>query len=193
MKIIIAFALISALIGIPHASAQTTTIAQIVSEIDTKTPDPKKPKYCSGGVFKPCVCWKDVTKRVMYRPSVKECRGGSAIILTGSYAGAFSAVLRNIENADRIPVPSKATVNGCSKELASSESPPNRCSLFKAQKVIRVSNDGDDVTVHCMGARGNSFYGRQARRITIKLADRPNDSSDPLVRVCLKSPLENLN
>lgn len=175
------------------AVAETTTIAKILTELDTTTPDPKKPKYCSGGVFKPCVCWQDVTKRVMYRPSVRECRGNAAIILSGSYNGAFSAVLRNRENADRIPVPSKATVNGCSKALASSVAPPNKCSLFKAQKVIRVNNDGGDITVHCMGSRGNSKYGSLARRITIKLADSPNDSSDPIVRVCLQSPLKNLN
>lgn len=173
--------------------AQTTTIAKILAERDTTTKDPKKPSYCSGGVFKPCVCWPDVTKRVMYRPSVRECSGNAAIILSGSYAGAFSTVLRTGENADRIPIPSKATVNGCSQELASSVAPPNRCSLFKAQKVIKVEDDRGDASVHCMGTRGTSVYGRMARRITIKLADSPNDTNDPIVRVCLRSPLKGLN
>ena len=195
-KLILITAFIALLINFSVTSAYSqamTTVAKILAERDTTTKDPKKPKYCSGGVFKPCVCWQDATKRVMYRPSVRECGGKAAIILHGTYAGAFSAVLRNRENADRIPNPAIQTVNGCTKALASSAAPPNKCSLFKAQKVIKTSDDRGNVAVHCMGTKGTSSFGMTARRITIKLADVPNATTDPLVRVCLRGPDKNLN
>lgn len=197
-KLILSGLVIGALLPAALSHAQvTTTIQQILAERDTTTTDRQKIRYCNGGIFKPCVCWQHATKRVMYRPKVRECGGKAAIILSsnpnGSYVNAFSAVLRNVENADRIPDPRIETVGGCTKELASSESPPNRCSVFKAQKVIRAGDDRGDIKVHCLGAAGNSRFGKMARRITIKLADSPNDSNDPIVRVCLQSPLKNLN
>lgn len=197
MKYLIPLSLVVVCFFAASASAQgISTIAKILTERDTQTANVKSPKYCSGGVFKPCVCASDVTKRIMYRPAVRECGGNAAVILFGPYLGAFSAVLRNVENADRIPNPkdlSQAMVNGCSRELADSAAPPNRCSLFKAQKVIRAEDSRGAIAVHCMGAAGSSVYGRKARRITVKLSDSPNSSNDPLVRACLGSPLKDLN
>jgi len=189
--LLIIFATFAMLPMVVQAQLGTVTVAEIMEQRDTTTPDVKKPRYCSGGVFKPCVCAKDVTKRVLYRTSVRECGRKAAIILTGSYAQSFSVVLRDAENKDRVPF--ATTVNGCSFALAQSVSPPNRCSVFKAQKVIKLSDDRGPVRVHCMGASGGSAFGKRARRMTVKLADSPNDSNDPIARLCLNSPTKNLN
>jgi hypothetical protein len=169
---------------------KTVSLVQIMEDRDTTTPNKKKPRYCDGGRFKPCVCYKDVTKRIMYRPSVKECNGNAGIILHGGYSGAFSAVVRNKENTDRVPA--NELINGCSTEdrdiLALS-----KCSVYKAQKVIKTYDYRGNVTLHCLGAKGNSNYFKRVSRITVKIADKPGTTDDPIARVCLKSPTENLN
>lgn len=167
-----------------------TTVSEIMAERDMTTKDVSSPRYCSGSVFKPCVCAPDVTKRVQYRPMVKECGRKAAIILSGKYAGAFSAVIRDVENADRIPA--KSFVNGCTK-YERDVLGLSKCSVFKAQKVLKYKDERGDVTVHCLGAAGNSAFFKRARRITVKLADRPNSSADPLARLCLYGPTKNLN
>lgn len=63
------------------------TISEIVEARDLETPEKKKPRFCRGGAFKPCVCPRDVNKKVQYRPAVKECNGKAAIILSGRYSG----------------------------------------------------------------------------------------------------------
>jgi hypothetical protein len=179
--------------SIASAQVATTTVAQIMAERDTTTPNIKNPRYCTGGsspLFKPCVCPRDVTKRAQYRPSVKECGRKAAIILNGSYASAFSAVVRDVENADRIP--KKELINGCTVQERDGLG-LNKCSVFKAQKVLRYSDERGAVAVHCLGAPGTSRFFRRAGRITVKLADAPNSTNDPIARLCLAGPTKNLN
>lgn len=173
-----------------NAQLVVTSVADILASRDTTTTDKEDPKYCSGGVFKPCVCAADVTKRVQYRPIVKECGRKAAIILNGRYASAFSAVIRDVENADRIPA--KSFINGCTKYERDTLG-LNKCSVFKAQKVLKYEDERGTVSVHCLGAPGNSAFFKRARRITVKLADKPNSSADPLARLCLYGPTKNLN
>ena len=192
MKKHIALILVSLLVVFSNAAfaQRTTTVAQILTERDTTTPDVKNPKYCHGGVFKPCVCAKYVSKKIMYRPAVSECKGNAAIILADKYAASYSAVIRNNENADRIPA--KALINGCSKHERD-DLGLNKCSVYKTQKKILAEDDRGQITVHCMGAKGSSAYFKRAQRITVKLRDSPNDNKDPLVRACLFGPTKNLN
>lgn len=191
MKIRILFLSLFLLLVQQQAWAErTTTVAQILAERDTTTKDVKKPHYCYGGVFKPCICARDVSKRILYRPSVAECKRNAAIILTGKYAASYSAVVRNNENADRIPA--NELINGCSVHERDTLG-LNKCSVYKSQKKILAEDERGQVTVHCLGAKGSSSYFNRAQRITIKLSDSPNDSNDPLVRACLFGPNKNLN
>jgi hypothetical protein len=148
-------------------------------------------KYCQGGRFKPCVCWQDVSKDLLYRPIYEGCGGRAAIIGRGRYLTAFSAVVRDRDNRDRWPV---SGFNGCTFSVAQSEAPPARCSAFKAQqRFTEVTPEGIRQTVHCLGASGTSRLFKRVSRVTIKLSDRPNSTEDPLARMCLKSPKEPLN
>lgn len=152
-------------------------------------PIKKKPKYCNTGPFKPCVCPADVPSIVQYRPAVKECSGKAAIILSGKYKDVFSVVVRDKENKDRWPVNG---INGCTP-YETNVLALNKCSAFKAQKVIDVSNDTGDATVHCLGASGYSGLFKRVRRMTAKIADVPGSTTDPLARWCLKGPAAPLN
>jgi hypothetical protein len=184
--------LVSIVFFAPYTNAQVTTVAKILAERDTTTPNKKKPRYCTGGAirFKRCVCAPDVTKRVQYRPIVKECGRKAAIILNGTYASAFSAVVRNVENADRIP--KNALINGCSIYDRDTLG-LNKCSVYKAQKVLKYEDERGTVSVHCLGAPGTSSYFKNARRITVKLGDAPDSTNDPIARLCLAGPTKNLN
>lgn len=152
---------------------------------------PTRVRYCQGGRFKPCVCPRDVTLEVQYRPAVEECNGNAAAMLYGKYRSSFSVVLRDNENRDRWP---RSGFNGCSAALADSKSPPAYCSMFKTQETVAVSigtpNKG---RLHCFGAPGYSSFMSRVVRVTIKLADVPGSNSDPLVRLCLNGPTEPLN
>ena len=166
-----------------------STIAQILEDRKLNVADKRNPSYCQGGVFKPCVCARDVTKLVQYRPSVKQCNKRAAIILSGRYLSAFSAVVRDKENKDRWP---PQGFNGCSayeRDVLAL----NRCSAFKTQKVIKVENSEGDAKVLCLGASGYSSLFKRVSRITVKLADSPNNSNDPIARLCLSGPTRPLN
>lgn len=175
------------------AGAQTSpnkvwSIEDVLSERSSAA-TPKKPRYCQGGLFKPCVCPRDVPKVVQYRPAVKECDGSAAIILSGRYANVFSVVVRDRENKDRWP---PTGINGCTayeRDVLAL----HRCSAFKAQKVIKIDDDRGDATVHCLGASGYSTLFRRVTRMTAKLSDVPNSTNDPLARWCLAKPTEGLN
>jgi hypothetical protein len=164
------------------------TIERIMTE-RTFRPIKKKPRYCNTGPFKPCVCASDVPSVVQYRPAVKECGRKAAIILSGKYKDVFSVVVRDKENKDRWPVNG---INGCTP-YETNVLALNKCSAFKAQKVIDVSNDAGDATVHCLGASGYSTLFLRVRRMTAKLVDVPNSTSDPLARWCLAGPAVPLN
>jgi len=186
--------LLVALLSTAHlASAQTATekswsIADILNERAFKT-IVSKPRYCQGGVFKPCVCPRDVPSIVQYRPSVKECGGKAAMILSGKYKNVFSIVVRDRENKDRWP---PQGINGCSAYERDTLG-LNKCSAFKAQKVIDVVDSRGDASVHCLGASGYSVLFKRVTRMTAKLSDVPNSNSDPLARWCLAKPTEALN
>lgn len=137
----------------------------------------KLPKAtCNESVFKPCVCASKAPKSIQFRPSLKACGGKAAAILSGDFANSFSVVLRDRLNRDRFPA---TGFNGCTAEEAALG--PNRCSAYKCQKVIKSGGQ----QVCCFGGSGSSRLLSKATRMTIKLRDVPEDSSDPLVRVCL--------
>jgi hypothetical protein len=176
------------------ASAQATpgkarwTVAEILNERQFRK-IVKKPKYCQGGLFKPCVCAKDVPSIVQYRPAVQECGGKAAIILSGKYKDVFSVVVRDRENKDRWP---PEGINGCTayeRDVLALL----KCSAFKAQEVLDIEDARGDATVHCLGASGRSTLFKRVVRMTAKLADVPNSTADPLARWCLKGPAEPLN
>jgi hypothetical protein len=180
---------------ISGAEAQNSTPARDVWSIErimserVFRPIKRKPKYCNTGPFKPCVCPLDVPSIVQYRPAVQECGRKAAIILSGKYKDVFSVVVRDKENKDRWPVNG---INGCTP-YETNVLALNKCSAFKAQKVIDVSNDAGDATVHCLGASGYSGLFKRVRRMTAKIADVPGATTDPLARWCLRGPAAPLN
>ena len=158
---------------------------------ETQRKPAKRVRYCNGGRVKPCVCWSDVARDMRYRPALEECGGKAAVILSGKYLSIFSAVVRDGDNSDRWPA---SGFNGCSASVSSSENPPAYCSAFKAQEKISVeTTSGKSAQVHCLGASGYSSLFKKVSRVTIKLADKPGSSDDPLVRWCLRSPSQPLN
>lgn len=189
-------ALVVSVVGVatalPHAAeAQALrmwSIKEILAERKLRSPS-RQPSYCQGGVFAPCVCAKDVSRRVQYRPSVKECGGNAAIILSGKYVDVFSVVVRDWENKDRWPVEG---VNNCTA-FERDTLGLNKCSVFKVQKVIGASHPKGDAEVHCLGASGYSPLFRRVVRITAKLQDVPGSNKDPLERLCLWGPADPLN
>ena len=185
--------LVASALPVTMSHAQTSsekewTIAEVLSE--RKEPvDIASPRMCDGERYKPCVCAPDVSALVQYRPSVKQCGGNAAVVLSGRYTTAFSVVVRDRVNRDRFP--SWPGFNGCSKSQF--EAGLSRCSAFKVQKVIAVSSTKGNAEVHCLGASGYSKLFRAVSRMTIKLKDVPGSSSDPLERLCLSSPKKALN
>ena len=164
------------------------TIEEILSERKFR-PIVRRPRYCQGGIFKPCVCPKDVPSVVQYRPRVKECGGTAAIVLSGRYKNIFSVVVRDRENKDRWP---PQGINNCTayqRDILAL----HKCSAFKAQKVINVDDSRGDASVHCLGASGSSSLFKRVVRMTAKLADIPNSTADPLARWCLVKPDQPMN
>ncbi len=176
------------------AVAQTTTTKRVwtIDEVMSErlvASIKKKPRYCQGGLFKPCVCPKDVPTIVQYRPAVKECGNKAAIILSGKYKDVFSVVVRDRENKDRWPL---SGINGCSA-FERDTLGLNKCSAFKVQAVIPVESTDGDAEVHCLGASGYSKLFKRVSRMTAKLSDVPNSTTDPLARWCLAGPTTPLN
>lgn len=143
---------------------------------------------CNESVFKPCIYPASVPEEIKFRTRLAACGGKAAVILEGAWAGSYSVVLRDRLNRNRYP---SFGYNGCSKELAGGESPPNKCSAFKVQKKIRSKGK----VIHCFGNKGSDKILAKASRLTIKLKDIPGSSTDPLARVCLTnfSTKANLN
>ena len=146
---------------------------------------------CGGELgFKRCVCAAQVPSYVRYRPSVLECNGNAAAILSGRLNNAFSIVIRDTQNRDRWPEAGSG-FGGCSFEIANSKSPPAACSAFKAQSRFEI---GDGTTeVYCFGASGYSPIFSDAARLTVKLTDNPFSNDDDIERYCLESPILPLN
>lgn len=187
--IVLAVSGLSMTVGQAQSSSDRVwTIAEVLSE--RKEPvDVASPRMCNGERYKPCVCAPDVSALVQYRPSIKQCGGNAGIVLSGRYTSAFSVVVRDRVNRDRFP--DYPGFNGCSKSQF--EAGLSRCSAFKVQKVIAVSNANGNAEVHCLGASGYSKLFRAVTRMTIKLKDVPGSSTDPLERLCLSSPKKALN
>lgn len=164
-------------------------IQKVLAERKLGVADKRAPRFCQGGRFAPCVCPRDVSRKVQYRPSMRECGGNAAIIFSGRYLTAYSAVVRDTENRDRWPL---SGINGCTP-FERDTLGLNKCSAFKVQKVIGVEDDVADAEVHCLGASGYSPLFKRVSRITIKLRDIPDSNEDPLERLCLRGPTRPLN
>ena len=173
------------------AEAQETNRVWTIEEIIAEREDParNRTRYCNGQFFKPCICAKDVSNFVQYRPSVKECRNRAAIILSGKYLNVFSVVVRDWLNRDRWPTEG---VNNCTPYERDTLG-LNKCSVFKVQKIINVSDSEGNAEVHCLGASGYSSLFSKVTRITAKLSDIPDSNQDPLIRWCLAGPTKPLN
>ena len=157
-----------------------------------KFPDAKCKEF-KNSVFKPCICAAKVPQTIKYRPSLQECKGDAAAILTGNVSRSYSVVLRDRQNRDRWPA---SGYNKCS--AAETELGLNKCSAFKCQKVLRVSTSSvyeGPQQICCFGEPGTHKIMKGASRLTIKLKDVPESNLDPLVRVCLNqfSPKQDLN
>ena len=177
------------------ASAQTEKVWTIKEIIDARkeSVDIANPRMCDGALFKPCVCSADVNRSVQYRPSIAQCGRNAGIVLSGKYLHVFSVVVRDKANQDRYPTVPDANgrILKCTLEQAKRGLP--QCSVFKVQKIIKVSNENGDAEVHCLGASGYSRLFRYVSRITVKLADVPGSHGDPLERLCLSGPTKPLN
>jgi hypothetical protein len=182
------------------APAQSTTENRVwtISEILAERQKPetiKNPRMCMGGRFKPCVCAADVTKLLQYRPSIAQCGKKAGIVMSGKkYLTAFSVVVRDRDNRDRWPIEFPATgtgYGGCT--LAQAKAGLGKCSAFKVQKIIKVSNENGNAEVHCLGQSGYHPLMKGISRMTVKLKDVPGSNEDPLERLCLKGPTVPLN
>jgi hypothetical protein len=131
---------------------------------------------CNESRFSPCVCASKVPKELQYRPELPICGGKAAVILRSSLRKAFSVVFRDRENRDRFAKPG---YNGCTPaEVAQGLA---RCSYYKVSQTFRTAK----ATTFCFPFSGRSKQLARASRLTIKLKDVPNATTDPLVRVCL--------
>ncbi len=93
---------------------------------------------------------------VQYRPELEECGGNAAVILSGSFQGAFSVQLRLPDGGDRLD-------EDCA--LAN-------CTPYKVQRYI----DGAGTKTACFGAPGNANVMNNVHHTSIKMA---GDDSDP--------------
>jgi hypothetical protein len=191
---VVSLCIFSSLCNVQLAHAQegeqrVWTIEEILAERTTPK-EKRRPRMCRGGAFKPCVCPKDVPTLVQYRPSVRECGGNAAIILSGKkYMSIYSVVVRDWENKDRWP-PQGA--NGCTS-YETNVLGLNKCSVFKVQQILSAENEVRDAEVHCLGASGYSPLFNRVSRMTAKFKDIPNSTADPLARWCLAGPSKPLN
>lgn len=188
-------AVVATLTNVIDAHAQTEKVWTIKEILDDRK-EPvinENPRMCDGALFKPCVCAADVSKSVQYRPSIAQCGRNAGIVLSGKYLHVFSVVVRDRANQDRYPTIPDATGHILKCTLAQAKQGLPQCSVFKVQKIIKVSNENGDAEVHCLGASGYSRLFRNVTRITAKLADVPGSHADPLERLCLSSPKKPLN
>ena len=120
-------------------------------------------------------CEEDVPSDVAYSPGMVECYGNAAIILRGSYRGAFSVVVRDGNNSDRNPKLSDCEYNWCSP--------------YKVHKVVET----DEGRINCLGMPGSARLMRAIRRVTIKMRNPVQDKSKDILRYCISSSTEGLN
>lgn len=112
-------------------------------------------------------CMKRVPTSVQYRPSLPQCGGKAAVILSGKYLNAFSVVVRDHHGNDRDPL--------------NPDCADNLCSPFKVHHRLRMAG----ANVHCLGASGYSQVYKTVRRITIKKKNPVRDIYRDIDRYCL--------
>ncbi len=173
---------------VPTVAGRIWTLEEILAE-PLKEDKKGRVRYCKGGRFKPCVCPEFVSKFARYRPSVQECGGDAAIVLSGRYLNVFSVVVRDSENRDRWPTAGFGKCTAFERDTLGL----NKCSAFKVQKILLAKNEQTRARVHCLGASGYSTLFKRVTRMTAKLSDIPGSTDDPLVRWCLNSPRQPLN
>lgn len=194
---VIVFGALTLIPSLTAAQTEGTKRVWTVSEILAERQEPvenENPRMCMGGRFKPCVCAADVSKLVQYRPSIAQCGKRAGVVLSGKYLSAFSVVVRDRENRDRWPLQFPTTgrgFGGCN--LAQAKAGLARCSAYKVQKIIKVTNESGNAEVHCLGQSGYAPLMKGISRITIKLDDIPGSNADPLERLCLKNATTPLN
>lgn len=120
-------------------------------------------------------CMQRVPPTVKYRPSLPQCGGKAAVILSGKYLRAFSVVVRDHKGNDRDPL--------------NPECAENLCSPFKEHHRLRLSG----ANVHCLGASGDSQVYKTVRRVTIKKTNPVRDIYRDIDRFCLKNGSSSLN
>lgn len=170
-------------------AGRTWTIAEILAE--PRIGGAGGEARCGGELgFKRCVCPEAVPSSVRYRPSVVECNGNAAAILSGRLLRAFSIVVRDSQNRDRWPEAGSG-YGGCSFSTANGDAPPNACSAFKTQSRFLAADE--TIEVNCFGESGYSPLFADATRLTIKLTDDPFSNDDQLERYCLSGPDVPLN
>jgi len=106
-------------------------------------------------------CNPNIPQTLGYRPSLFECNGNSALLLSGSLRNNYSIVFRRDgQFNDRDP---KNPTCGS-----------NRCSPFKTQKRIELP----DYQVNCMGDTGFSANYSQVIKLSIKFSAAITNAND---------------
>lgn len=123
-------------------------------------------------------CNANVPAQVGYRPSLFECNGNSAVLLSGAQRDNYSVVVRrNGQFNDRDPNnPSCGT---------------NRCSPYKTQKRLELPA----YQVNCLGASGFSSEFSGVQRISIKytaVVSNPSDTNQ-FEQYCLNDKQASFN
>lgn len=124
------------------------------------------------------VCNPNVPQDVHYRPSLFECSGNAAVLMSGNQRHNYSIVLRrNGQANDRDP-----------KNIGCSDA---RCSPYKTQRKMEIPA----YQVNCLGDNGFSEYFTLPNRISIKYTAKITNVNDPhqFEQYCLNSRERNLH
>ena len=131
-------------------------------------------------------CSRSFPKELSYYPTMSQCGGKAALIVTGRLKDSFSLVVRACDNGDRDPC--FTSIHSCGT---------NASSPFKVQKTIEaiVDKDGEQVPakIHCLKEPGTSQVYRMVRRITIKRVNPVRNPSTDVLRICLPSRTKVVN
>lgn len=127
-------------------------------------------------------CKKQFPAGVSYLPSVSQCDGKAAIVLSADLKNSFSVVVRACDNGDRDPCYNYLGVRSCGT---------NASSPFKVQKTIDAVIERQGVQtsakIHCLKEAGNSKVYKMVRRLTIKRVDPVRNPAKDVYKICLPS------
>jgi|GEM_PF-5331584 len=119
---------------------------------------------------------------VSYLPSVSQCDGKAAIVLSADLKNSFSVVVRACDNGDRDP---------CYNYLGERSCGTNASSPFKVQKTIDAIIERQGVQssakIHCLKETGSSKVYKMVRRLTIKRVNPVRNPSRDVYKICLPS------